>query len=411
MASHRPGFIFMVVPILFTVFALMVTLGIIFSIPGTGKKDTYGQSVTDYFPSSDGGGWGGSSCPGGTCGTGGGGGSGQMPTGGNTGYGNDGQGSIGRGIHPLASSAARRAGVTAGMISRGLYWGGGSGTTHGNIPGSKYGPSLDVPTRGMTLERMRQVLHNLRMQGFAAWYRDESNGFTPHIHAVYAGLPGQPSAVNQVVAFLDGRDGLGDHSFPQNTRQTAEEIAAVRSVRAGGAPTANNASNPTSRRISLQTVDTSGENSVQSVAFFTQLAPYAQQNAKDTGIPASVTLAQAALESAYGSTPMADNNVNNLFALHGVEGQGTVTLTLAEYLTPQSSFITTDVFRTFDNYADSITAHSKLYELPAYAAAVQVKDSPDSFALALQNIYSSEPNYGTTLISLMRRYNLYQYDQ
>lgn len=50
------------------------------------------------------------------------------------------------------------------------------------------------------------------------------------------------------------------------------------------------------------------------VEFFAALTPAAQQLNKTTGIPASFTLAQAALESAWGESGLA-KRANNLFGV------------------------------------------------------------------------------------------------
>jgi hypothetical protein len=41
---------------------------------------------------------------------------------------------------------------------------------------------------------------------------------------------------------------------------------------------------------------------------------------------------------------------------------------------------------------------------------MQLADNPDKFAKALTGIYATAPHYGETLVSVMRQYNLYQYD-
>jgi flagellum-specific peptidoglycan hydrolase FlgJ len=38
------------------------------------------------------------------------------------------------------------------------------------------------------------------------------------------------------------------------------------------------------------------------------------------------------------------------------------------------------------------------------------KDNPDEFARQLTGVYATDPNYGSSLISIMKANNLYSYD-
>ena len=40
-----------------------------------------------------------------------------------------------------------------------------------------------------------------------------------------------------------------------------------------------------------------------------------------------------------------------------------------------------------------------------------MREQANAFANALTGVYATAPNYGQTLISLMNRYNLYQFDR
>src|SRR6185312_13279903 len=47
---------------------------------------------------------------------------------------------------------------------------------------------------------------------------------------------------------------------------------------------------------------------------------------------------------------------------------------------------------------------------PAYRHAMASRGRPDAFATALTGLYATDPGYGSSLIALMRLYNLYRYD-
>ena len=68
-------------------------------------------------------------------------------------------------------------------------------------------------------------------------------------------------------------------------------------------------------------------------------------------------------------------------------------------------------FRVYHNVAESIEDHGRLLATdPAYRPAMASRGRPDAFATALTGVYATDPGYGSSLIALMRLYNLYRYD-
>lgn len=126
---------------------------------------------------------------------------------------------------------------------------------------------------------------------------------------------------------------------------------------------------------------------------------------------ASVSLAQWALESAYGRAEPPGSN--NPFGIKAVRGQADVVSMTHETLhgvyvpLPQH-------FAKYVSLTDAFDAHAKLLATaPCYHAA-QAAQTPDAYAMALQGVYATgipgHP-YGGALIAVMRSANLYQYDR
>ena len=68
-------------------------------------------------------------------------------------------------------------------------------------------------------------------------------------------------------------------------------------------------------------------------------------------------------------------------------------------------------FRVYSNVAQSIADHSLLLATgSSYKQAMADRRSPDAFANDLTGVYATDPNYGASLIGLMRQYNLYRFD-
>jgi flagellum-specific peptidoglycan hydrolase FlgJ len=125
-------------------------------------------------------------------------------------------------------------------------------------------------------------------------------------------------------------------------------------------------------------------------------------------IPASITLAQWALESGYGRSMPAGSN--NPFGIKAAAGQPFVEASTREVIDGQSVTIVAK-FRKFNSMSDAFDQHGQLLATGRpYAAARTHLDDPDAFADALTGVYATDPNYGTALKRLMKSNDLYQYD-
>jgi|SRR5271157_2214624 len=134
----------------------------------------------------------------------------------------------------------------------------------------------------------------------------------------------------------------------------------------------------------------------------------AQASHKAWNIPASVTLAQWALESTWGRTMPSGSN--NPFGIKAAAGQPYVEASTHEVVNGHRIKVVAR-FRKFASMAEAFDQHGRLLATAApYAHARTLVNSPDAFADALTGVYATDPNYGTSLKRLMTSYNLYQYD-
>lgn len=128
-----------------------------------------------------------------------------------------------------------------------------------------------------------------------------------------------------------------------------------------------------------------------------------------TGVPASVTVAQAILETGWGKHTI--GSAKNLFGIKGRGPAGSVRVPTREFLNGQ--WVTIEAaFAKYDSFAQSIEDHAKFFlRNKRYAAALKVKDDPDSFAREIHKAgYATAPDYASQLIALMKRHNLYRFD-
>jgi Mannosyl-glycoprotein endo-beta-N-acetylglucosaminidase len=134
----------------------------------------------------------------------------------------------------------------------------------------------------------------------------------------------------------------------------------------------------------------------------------AQASHNSWKIPASVTLAQWALESNWGKAMPAGSN--NPFGIKAAAGQPYVEATTREVIHGQSIMVVAR-FRRFASVNEAIDLHGQLLATARpYAHARTLANDPDAFADSLTGVYATDPNYGSVLKRIMKSHNLYQYD-
>jgi flagellum-specific peptidoglycan hydrolase FlgJ len=146
-----------------------------------------------------------------------------------------------------------------------------------------------------------------------------------------------------------------------------------------------------------------------SSSFINTIAPGAVEAQRRFGVPASVTIAQAILESGWGRTGLATRD-HNLFGIKGEGPAGSTDRRTREFVRGRWVTITA-AFRRYHSAAESVVDHARLLATNrAYRAAMSVRDDAHAFARRLQGVYATAPNYAQTLSGLINQYNLEAYD-
>ena len=142
--------------------------------------------------------------------------------------------------------------------------------------------------------------------------------------------------------------------------------------------------------------------------FIDILAPYAVADQFRSGVLASITIAQGALESGWGRSAPG----NNLFGIKGTgQERETREYVNGEWITIQ------DGFRVYESWEGSVRDHSDfLIANGRYTRAGFFKYCKEmdyrGAAQALQSAgYATDPNYATKLINIIETYELTVYDE
>lgn len=126
------------------------------------------------------------------------------------------------------------------------------------------------------------------------------------------------------------------------------------------------------------------------------------------GVPAAVTIAQWSIESGWGRHMPTGSN--NPFGIKAVGDQPYVTARTREEVNGRSVYIDAH-FRKFDSMSQAFDEHGRLLaQGSAYAQARTHLTDPDAYADALTHHYATDSQYGATLKSQMRAYDLYRFD-
>lgn len=147
-------------------------------------------------------------------------------------------------------------------------------------------------------------------------------------------------------------------------------------------------------------------------AFIALLLAPAQTTQAATGIPASFTLAQAALESAWNSSGQAQQDYNLFGIKADAAWRGASQTWPTREVVDGKSEMQNCAFRKYPNLTAGLEDHAAfLTGNPRYAVAFQFKGDSRAFAKAVAAAgYASDPHYADAIIAIIDEHRLQQYD-
>lgn len=143
--------------------------------------------------------------------------------------------------------------------------------------------------------------------------------------------------------------------------------------------------------------------------FLEKLKPYVLKDMRETKILASLTAAQAFIESSKGNSGLTQK-ANNLFGIKGTYNGQSVKMWTTEYYNGVPVRVLAD-FKKYSSWLESINDHSSLFNrLNRYK---NLRGETD-YVKACNNVqadgYATSPTYSTTLLNTINRYRLYEWD-
>ena len=151
-------------------------------------------------------------------------------------------------------------------------------------------------------------------------------------------------------------------------------------------------------------------------AFIESIAASAKPVADSNGLYPSVMIAQAILESNWGSSQLSRAPYYNLFGIQGTYQGKSVVFKTQEYL--NGKWVTKDMpFRVYPSFNQSFQDNAYVLKTtnfgngPYYAKAWRANAATYQAATAaLTGKYATDPNYGASLNRIISQYNLTRFD-
>ena len=151
--------------------------------------------------------------------------------------------------------------------------------------------------------------------------------------------------------------------------------------------------------------------------FIAAAVPGAQLGWREYGVPPSVTIAQAILESGWGRSGLAVNHRNH-FGIkcqngrYGTLANGCYTYRTNECTKAGNCFSTTGSFRTYATMGHSFRDHGNFLRVNSrYKPAFAYTKNANKFIWAVWKAgYATDPNYYTKVTGIMASHDLYRYD-
>jgi flagellum-specific peptidoglycan hydrolase FlgJ len=139
--------------------------------------------------------------------------------------------------------------------------------------------------------------------------------------------------------------------------------------------------------------------------FLQQASAAAQATSKTSGLPAGITIAQAALESAWGKSQLS-RKANNYFGIKAHGRHAVVEMPTTEVINGDVQKITAR-FAAYKDMAECFACRDQLIVNGAvYAQARTNAHDPEKFARALAKHWATDPTYAEKILRIYRENNL-----
>jgi peptidoglycan hydrolase FlgJ len=145
-------------------------------------------------------------------------------------------------------------------------------------------------------------------------------------------------------------------------------------------------------------------------AFLGQLSAPAEQASRQSGVPAKLILAQAALETGWGKAKIKTENGGDSYNLFGIKAGDywtgkTTRIGTTEYIDGVAQK-RTETFRVYDSYEESFADYARLISKnPRYEGVISAPNEIAAAHAIQRSGYATDPEYANKLVAVMNNLN------
>lgn len=144
--------------------------------------------------------------------------------------------------------------------------------------------------------------------------------------------------------------------------------------------------------------------------FIEKIGALSREDMKRSKILASLTIAQAILESGWGRSALAQAPNYNLFGIKGDYNGAYCTFPTSEYINGKWCTVNAN-FRKYPSWAESLADHSALFNRwDRYSNLRENYNYRDVCNKVREDGYATDPSYSVKLINIIEQYNLTRFD-
>jgi len=265
-----------------------------------------------------------------------------------------------------------------------------------------FGPALSTPRtleeelQGLDPKELQLVLSTANMVKLAHGFK--SNNTQPYIDLIRSMYPRLNARLQRIIAaILDDADPLPAVPDKRATERD-EAIQAILSEYDSLMPSQEAHIEPEQLELPLDSPDTDAAPNASPEAFVASIAPTAKAVAKELGIDPRVVIAQAALETGWGTSVKG----NNLFGIksHGKE-DGLMVQT--REVVDVKRFKVRDSFRQYNSYDESIADYgSFLQQNKRYKPMLQAATLREQVEALGKSGYATDPEYADKVMAIAK---------
>ena len=265
-----------------------------------------------------------------------------------------------------------------------------------------FGPALSTPRtleeelQGLDPKELQLVLSTANMVKLAHGFK--SNNTRPYIELIRSMYPRLNARLQRIIAaILDDADPLPAVPDKRATERD-EAIQAILSEYDSLMPSQEAHIEPEQLELPLDSPATDAAPNASPEAFVASIAPTAKAVAKELGIDPRVVIAQAALETGWGTSVKG----NNLFGIksHGKE-DGLMVQT--REVVDVKRFKVRDSFRQYNSYDESIADYgSFLQQNKRYKPMLQAATLREQVEALGKSGYATDPEYADKVMAIAK---------